>query len=319
MASTIYKGKNLRFSFNGKTLYHATSCKFSISTKLEAIATKDTNGTVSTPSNYEWSLSADALVANRIGSTQNDFMDLIDLQLAGAQIAVEFTTGITDDFVLSGNVYIESSDVTAETGNSVTGSFSFKGNGDLTQTAATVVLPAVPFITSGASAYIFSGVAFSYQIYATNSPTSYSATGLPAGLSINTSTGLISGTPSTGTMSMTVSATNAGGTGNKTVANVTLDGNPPTAPSALSVSGITATEFLLSFTGSTYNGGTLNTNIERYEFYKNGTYFNYDTGDTSSKLIQSQTSGATNLWKIRAKAVDGQYSSFSSETSVTQL
>lgn len=134
MASTIYKGKNLRFSFDGKTLYHATSCKLSLSTKLEAIATKDTDGTVSTPSNYEWSLSADALVANETGATQHDFMDIVDLQLAGALIAVEFTTGEVGDFILAGSVYVESSDITAEVGNSVTGSFSFKGSGDLVKT-----------------------------------------------------------------------------------------------------------------------------------------------------------------------------------------
>lgn len=135
-ASTIYKGKNLRFSFGGKTLYHATSCKLSLSTKLEAIATKDTNGTVSTPSNYEWSLSADALVANKPSgsTTQEGFMDLVALQLAGTQIEVEFTTGEVGDFVLTGNVYIESCDITAEVGNSTTGSFSFKGTGDLVKT-----------------------------------------------------------------------------------------------------------------------------------------------------------------------------------------
>lgn len=193
MASTIYKGKNLRFSFNGKTLYHATSCKLSLSTKLEVIATKDTNGTVSTPSNYEWSLNTDALVANRIGSSQNDFMDLIDLQLAGAQIAVEFTTGVIGDFILTGNVYIESTDITAETGNSVTGSFSFKGNGDLTKS---VVVAAVPVISSASVINIVNGVAGSFQVVASNGPiVTYGFTGSvspPMNVSINASTGLIS-------------------------------------------------------------------------------------------------------------------------------
>src|SRR5207248_2949734 len=70
------------------------------------------------------------------------------------------------------------------------------------------------------------GVAFSYQITATNNPTSFNATGLPAGLSVSTSTGLISGTPTTaGTYTVTISATNAGGTGSHTL---TLTINPPT-------------------------------------------------------------------------------------------
>jgi hypothetical protein len=133
-AGSIYKGKNVRFSFNGKTLYHATSCKLTISTKLEEIATKDTDGTVSTPSNYAWSISTESLVANKpLASSQSDFMDIVSLQLAGTEISIEFTTGAAGDFKLSGKVYTESSDITAEVGNSVTGSFSFKGNGNLTK------------------------------------------------------------------------------------------------------------------------------------------------------------------------------------------
>lgn len=134
-AGQIYKGKNVRFSFNGKTLYHATSCSMSISTTLESIATKDTNGTVSVPSNYEWSITTNALVADKPASpvTHSDFMDIVSLQLAGTEIDVEFTTGETGDFLLSGKVYVESSSINAEVGSSVNGDFSFKGNGDLTK------------------------------------------------------------------------------------------------------------------------------------------------------------------------------------------
>ncbi len=55
---------------------------------------------------------------------------------------------------------------------------------------------------------ILIGGNFSYQITASNSPTSYSASGLPAGLTFNPNTGLISGTPTAfGTFSVTVTAT----------------------------------------------------------------------------------------------------------------
>ncbi|BDI32087.1 hypothetical protein CCAX7_41380 [Capsulimonas corticalis] len=91
------------------------------------------------------------------------------------------------------------------------------GNKTLTITIAAAP-PAVPVISSGATASGTVGTAFSYQITASNSPTSYSASGLPAGLSVNTSTGLISGTPTaSGTSTVTLGATNAGGTGNKTL------------------------------------------------------------------------------------------------------
>jgi hypothetical protein len=78
--------------------------------------------------------------------------------------------------------------------------------------------PAIPVINSATSATSRVGSAFSYQITATNSPTSFNATSLPAGLSINTATGLISGTPAAaGTSSIALSATNASGTGTATL------------------------------------------------------------------------------------------------------
>ena len=49
-------------------------------------------------------------------------------------------------------------------------------------------------------------------ITATNSPTSFNATNLPTGLSINTTTGVISGTPTfSGTTNVSITATNVSG------------------------------------------------------------------------------------------------------------
>ena len=80
-----------------------------------------------------------------------------------------------------------------------------------------ILLPktsAAPVISSALTATATHGTAFSYQITATNSPVGYSATGLPAGLSINTTTGLISGTPTTAaTSNVVIMSSNTSGTG----------------------------------------------------------------------------------------------------------
>ncbi|MGD0090079.1 MAG: PKD domain-containing protein [Planctomycetota bacterium] len=72
----------------------------------------------------------------------------------------------------------------------------------------------VPVITSPLTVTGTVGTAFSYQITATNSPTSFNAAGLPAGLTVNFGTGLISGLPAgAGVCTVTLSAANGDGNG----------------------------------------------------------------------------------------------------------
>jgi hypothetical protein len=84
---------------------------------------------------------------------------------------------------------------------------------------ATSTAGSPPTITSSLTASGTYGTTFStYTITASNSPTSYNATGLPTGLSVNTTNGQITGTPTqTGTFNVDISAGNTNGTDTKTL------------------------------------------------------------------------------------------------------
>ena len=109
---------------------------------------------------------------------------------------------------------------TPNPGFSGTDTFTYRGkrtspnvDGDPVQVTINVTAGA-PAITSPGTANGNFGQAFSYQITATGSPTSFGASGLPAGLSVDNVTGFISGTAGAGgSFNATVTATNAGGTG----------------------------------------------------------------------------------------------------------
>ena len=117
-----------------------------------------------------------------------------------------------------------------------------------------------PVITSSNSASGSVGNSFSYQITATNSPTSYNASNVPSGTSVNTSTGLVSGTLTTvQSITMVVSATNASGTGNQNVSVtitaftlVPIDGG---ATYYATNSFTKATAFPTTFNGVSYTNG----------------------------------------------------------------
>ncbi len=97
----------------------------------------------------------------------------------------------------------------------------------------TIGLPGLPVVTSATSALAEAGSPFSYTITATNSPTSFAASGLPAGLSIDTSTGIISGNPASGNPGtpsiVALSATNAGGTSPTVNLIITVNYHPSVA------------------------------------------------------------------------------------------
>jgi Putative Ig domain len=121
------------------------------------------------------------------------------------------------------------------------------GNGASTTLTITISPPAAaPVISSSPTGSGTVGTAYSYTITATNTPTSYNAAGLPSGLSLNSTTGVISGTPTVpGVFTVSLSANNASGTGPVTALTLTVSAasGAPSITSVSTASGIVGTAF----------------------------------------------------------------------------
>jgi hypothetical protein len=99
---------------------------------------------------------------------------------------------------------------------------------------------AQPVVTSPAAVTAPAGVPFTYQLTATNRPTSYSAANLPLGLNLDSALGVITGTPTeAGTKLVTIGAANASGTTSATL-TITIEPSPATGPVIGNATAVTA-------------------------------------------------------------------------------
>jgi O-glycosyl hydrolase len=125
-----------------------------------------------------------------------------------AGLSISSSTGLISGTPTTAGTSSVTVTATDTTGASGSAAFSWTINPNTTGNTVTVTNPGSQSGTVGTAA--------SLQIHASDSASgqtlTYSATGLPAGLSISSSTGLISGTPTTaGTSSVTVTATDGTG------------------------------------------------------------------------------------------------------------
>lgn len=115
-----------------------------------------------------------------------------------------------------------------------------------------------PSVTSILSASGNVGVAFFYQITASNNPTAYTASGKPSWLQVDARTGILSGSPTaTGTFTVAIAASNASGTGS---ADLTISvGARPQAPNiSMGVNQANGNKFYMIGSISPATGRTVN-------------------------------------------------------------
>jgi hypothetical protein len=165
------------------------------------------------------------------------------------------------------------------------------GTLDLTITPPTT--STAPIITSGVYANGSLGQTFNYQITTIHGGTSFSATGLPAGLTVNSSNGLISGSPTvSGNFNVTLRATNLSGTGAQTLL-LTIYPPPPV---------ITSSSNVVATVGKPFSFQVIATN-EPTSFSQTGKPALLSLGTTSGVFYGTLT--ATGTYHLTVTAANG--------------
>jgi hypothetical protein len=186
----------------------------------------------------------------------------LHVELDGVTISGSMAVPNTGDWQAYQNVSVVTPSITS--GQHIIRIYEETGGFNINYISFALNVPvSAPVLSSAATANGTTGAAFSYTITASNTPTSYSATTLPAGLSVNTSTGLISGTPTAaGTSTVTVNAVNSGGTGSKVVTITIAQGaDPAGVVTCLKAPGTITIDGNLSETGWNLNKSVTKTTI----------------------------------------------------------
>ena len=146
--------------------------------------------------------------------------------------------------------------------NTVAGKVRMTGPGGSAESAVNLdVVPKPPVFSNSSSVTGTVGRAFDRSFYASGSPTSYAASPLPGGLTLDAKSGRLSGIPTTaGSTTVNLTATNAGGSGTASVV-VTIAAPPPpviteTFPRDVAAGGslVVAGDYLTQTTGVTVGG-----------------------------------------------------------------
>jgi uncharacterized protein YegP (UPF0339 family) len=196
-------------------------------------------------------ITSNATASGRVGTAFS--YQIIATNLPTSYAAGSLPAGLALDPVAGTITGVPTTATTAPIGVTLTAANAAGTSNPATLLISIAPPAATPVVTSPASAVGQVGLAFSYQMAASATPTSFAALNLPAGLTIDSSTGLISGTPTAaGVFTATVQAGNSAGLG--AAANLALVIAPstqtPAITSAASVTGTVGQTLSYSITAS---------------------------------------------------------------------
>jgi len=129
--STFLQGDTMRLKLGGKDIFHEVEVSLDFSRDFKEVATKDTDGKVTTPGDYSFGLSVSAKASSDT-TTENSNIMLAGYAVNGDKLKFELADSVSGHITYSGEAYIEGFTINANNEESVDMSYSLKGTGTLT-------------------------------------------------------------------------------------------------------------------------------------------------------------------------------------------
>ena len=172
-------------------------------------------------------------------------------------------------------------------------------------TDVAIPVPATPILTSPVTASGQAGFAFAYSTISSELADSYLCDGtLPTGLSFNTSSGIISGTPNqSGTFPVTIYASNSAGTGSL---DITLNISPA-PPNIFSGSDPSLNADPSWSLGSSPNSSTKGGSYTDLVFSSSATNLTTTSGNINGKSYNVTNGSSYTFSSVRTNAADGTF------------
>tara|TARA_R110000772_G_scaffold153261_1_gene264240 strand:+ start:10149 stop:10556 length:408 start_codon:yes stop_codon:yes gene_type:complete len=122
-----------RIKLDTEEIYHEIACELQMDLETKERETKDTNGTEFRAGKKSWSASGNGLQLEVTPGTEHTFSALFAKWDAAAEIAFEFSTGVSADKYYFGQGLITNLTVSAEANEDPTASWSVQGTGVLAE------------------------------------------------------------------------------------------------------------------------------------------------------------------------------------------